>query len=182
MTAEDRRIVDRLPDTFILGASRFVPYKQLDKVIAIGALLDVPVVIAGDGPEEQRLRQFAADLSASTTFVQSPSDALLHTLYARCAVFIFPPVEDFGIMPVEAIAAGAPVVVNSVGGAKESVGETMAGVVVNFEDIRDAADRTRELLDRGVRPSVADVADFDESRFLKRVRNWVCSEMQSLQR
>ncbi len=61
--------------------------------------------------------------------VDSPSDELLFALYQRAAVFVFPAVEDFGIMPVEAMALGTPVVVGRQGGAAESVEAVMGGVV-----------------------------------------------------
>jgi len=173
----DRRVIDELPAIFILGASRFVSYKQLDKVISIAILLDIPVVIAGRGPEEQRLRDIAASASVPATFVISPSDALLHALYARSAAYVFPPVEDFGMMPVEAMAAGAPVVVNSVGGAQESAQKSVAGIVADFADVSSAADRTRELIDRGIRPTIDEVAEFSEARFVERVQGWVAVEL-----
>jgi glycosyltransferase involved in cell wall biosynthesis len=173
----DRRVIDGLPSTFILGASRFVSYKQLDKVISVGALLDIPVVIAGRGPEEYRLREIAASASVPATFVISPSDALLYALYARSAAYVFPPVEDFGMMPVEAMAAGAPVVVNAVGGAQESAGKSAAGIVADFADVRDAADRTRELIDRGIRPTIDEVAEFSEARFIERIQAWVAIQL-----
>jgi glycosyltransferase involved in cell wall biosynthesis len=173
----DRRVIDGLPAIFILGASRFVSYKQLDKVISVGALLDIPVVIAGRGPEEQRLRDVAASASVPATFVISPSDALLHALYARSAAYVFPPVEDFGMMPVEAMASGAPVVVNAVGGAQESARKSPAGVVADFADVRSVADRTRELIDRGTRPAIEDVAEFSQARFIERIQGWVAVEL-----
>lgn len=173
----DRRVIDGLPAIFILGASRFVSYKQLDKVISVGALLDIPVVIAGRGPEEQRLRHIAESATVPATFVVSPSDALLHALYAHSAAYVFPPVEDFGMMPVEAMAAGAPVVVNAVGGAQESAGRSAAGVVADFADVRGVADRTRELIDRGFRPTIHDVAEFSEARFIERVQAWLAIEL-----
>jgi glycosyltransferase involved in cell wall biosynthesis len=177
LSEADRRVIDLLPQTFILGASRFVSYKQLCKVISVGALLDVPVVIAGRGPEEQRLRAIAQTASVPVTFVIAPSDALLHALYARTAAYVFPPVEDFGMMPVEAMAAGAPVIVNALGGARESAGRSAAGVITDFADVRNVADRTRELIDRGVRPTVDDVAEFSEVRFIERVQAWVAVEL-----
>jgi glycosyltransferase involved in cell wall biosynthesis len=178
----DRRVIDGLPETFILGASRFVSYKQLDKVICVGGLLDIPVVIAGRGPEEHHLRGIAASVSVLVMFVISPSDALLHALYARSAAFVFPPVEDFGMMPVEAMAAGAPVVVNAVGGAQESIRRSAAGVVAHFSELSDVVDRTRELLDGGIRPTVDDVADFSEARFIERLRAWVAIELSCQRR
>ena len=91
--------------------------------------LDLPCVLAGSGPDEPRLRALAAEASVPVTFVPKPSDRLLYSLYRRCATYVFPAVEDFGLMPVEALAAGAPIVVGPVGGAREIVGDTKAGVI-----------------------------------------------------
>jgi|688.fasta_scaffold18336_5 glycosyltransferase involved in cell wall biosynthesis len=106
---------------FVLAASRFVNYKQLDLVIRAAAIADKRLVVAGQGPEEKRLRQLAKDLGVDIHFVIAPEKEKLGALYAAASVFVFPSVEDFGIMPVEAMAAGTPVIVNEEGGASESV-------------------------------------------------------------
>ena len=54
LTDADRRVLDALPADFVLGVSRFIPYKRLDAVMQTGQLLGVPVVIAGHGPLEAR--------------------------------------------------------------------------------------------------------------------------------
>lgn len=81
------------------------------------------------------------------------------------------------MMPVEAMAAGAPVVVNALGGAQESAGKSAAGVVADFADVSSVADRTRELIDRGIRPAIDDVAEFSEARFIERLQTWVAIEL-----
>jgi glycosyltransferase involved in cell wall biosynthesis len=120
-----------LPATFVLGASRFVPYKRLDLVIRAGEAVDLPVVLAGGGPEEARLRRLAAEARVPVHIVADPSDALLYSLYQRALVFVFPAVEDFGIMPVEAMACGTPVVVNAEGGARETLAGRPVGAMVD---------------------------------------------------
>lgn len=121
LTGDELHTLEELPHDFILGASRFVPYKRLDWVIRAGAAADVPVVITGRGPEEEHLRTIAAGVNVPVHFVINPSTPMLYALYQASRVFVFPAVEDFGIMPVEAQAAGTPVVTTSVGGATESV-------------------------------------------------------------
>jgi glycosyltransferase involved in cell wall biosynthesis len=110
-----------LPTEFVLGASRFIPYKRLDLVISAGEEVGIPVVLAGGGPEKSRLQAQAAEASVPVVIVDDPSTALLYALYQRAAVFVFPPLEDFGIMPVEAMALGTPVVANAAGGSAETV-------------------------------------------------------------
>jgi glycosyltransferase involved in cell wall biosynthesis len=134
LTAAESSLVDSLPDTYLLGASRFVEYKRLDVVIRAGEAAGIPVVIAGSGPEEAALRAQAASASVPVHVVIRPSDELLFTLFQRALVFVFPPVEDFGIMPVEAMAAGTPVVVSAQGGAGESVQAPLGGELLQSHD------------------------------------------------
>jgi glycosyltransferase involved in cell wall biosynthesis len=173
LTDLDHRLIERLPDQYILGASRFIPYKGLDKVIEVGELAGLPVVIAGRGPEESHLRALAATATVPVEIVISPSDALLHALYARTAAYVFPPVEDFGIMPVEAMAAGAPAIVNSAGGAPEAVGSSAGSAAVDFTDLADVAERTRQIIDSGYRPRLSELPDFSEARFAERLTEWI---------
>ncbi|MFJ6677533.1 glycosyltransferase [Microbacterium sp. NPDC091382] len=170
---EDLRVVDSLPEEFLLGASRFVPYKRLDLVIKAGEASGSPVVIAGRGPEEGRLRELAANARVPVHIVVSPSDELLRALYQACRAFIFPAIEDFGIMPIEAMAAGAPVVVPAVGGAAEGARLTNGGV--SFEDeshssLKKAVEQS-SLLDRHRFTDATEM--FSVSRFRQEIASWV---------
>lgn len=128
LTGDELKILDALPRDFILGASRFIPYKRLDLVIEAGEYADVPVVLAGGGPEHARLAAQAAEASVPVIIVDDPSSALLHALYQATSVFVFPPIEDFGIMPVEAMALGTPAVGNAIGGSAETIIEGVSGI------------------------------------------------------
>lgn len=128
-----------LPRQFVLGASRFVRYKNLDAAIHAGETMGLPVVLAGAGPDESRLRVLAEQARTPVLFTGRVSDSLLLELYRRAAVFVYMAVEDFGIMPVEAMACGTPVLVNKVGGARESVvavggGDTSGWRNSHFDD------------------------------------------------
>ena len=144
-----------LPPEYVLGASRFIPYKRLDLVIRAGEAADLPVVIAGGGPDEAALREVAAGVRVPVHFVIDPSDALLYSLYQGATVFVFPPVEDFGIMPVEAMAAGTPAVVNVEGGAPETLAGRPVGAV--FEPASPAS--LREAVDTASRRRRATVSE-----------------------
>lgn len=130
LTTEERVVLERIPRPFVLGASRFIPYKRLDLVIKAGEAAGLPVVLAGAGPEERRLREQAAEATVPVHFVHHPGDALLYALYEAASVFVFPAVEDFGIMPVEAMAVGTPVVTLAAGGASETVVDGTTGAHV----------------------------------------------------
>ncbi|GAA3203640.1 glycosyltransferase [Microbacterium terregens] len=126
---EDAELLGSLPTEFLLGASRFVSYKRLDLVVAAGEATRIPVVLAGSGPELPRLQRVAEDASIPVRIIDRPSDALLYALYQRSTAFVFPAIEDFGIMPVEAMACGTPVIAPLVGGAAESVNLLRGGAI-----------------------------------------------------
>lgn len=169
----EKEILDALPDAFVLGASRFIPYKRLDLVIRTGEVADAPVVLAGNGPELARLRELGSAAKVDVRIVLSPSDALLRALYARALVYVFPAVEDFGIMPVEAMASGVPVIGQAVGGVAESIEPGVTGALTTFEsdaDISEAFDLAVEV-DR-VRASRR-AHRFSRARFAEEISGWV---------
>ncbi len=174
LTSEEGRLASSLPGSFLLGASRFVRYKRLDQVIRLGERVGLPVVIAGSGPEEAQLRERAQSATVPVHFVLSPSAPLLFTLYQRSMCYIFPPIEDFGIMPVEAMAAGAKVIVNCVGGASESVRATQGGASVPMDDDMASASDAVDQISRCTGAADHEALEsFDRSEFVRRVRDWV---------
>lgn len=170
----ERAKLDSLPSEFLLGASRLVAYKRLDAVIEMGHALGMPVVIAGSGPDEDRLRALAKEYETPVTFVGAPSDQMLYALYQRALAYVFLAVEDFGIMPVEAMACGTPVLVGSLGGASESVVACGGGVVLHDQSDRTELSNAMDGLTAVERPSLRRrVERFSKSRFVHEVRDWV---------
>ncbi|OUE22620.1 D-inositol 3-phosphate glycosyltransferase [Clavibacter michiganensis] len=173
LTGSDAALAASLPAEFVLGASRFVPYKRLDLVIRAGEAAGVPVVLAGSGPLAEELRAQADAARVPVTIVPRPSDALLYTLYQRALAYVFPAVEDFGIMPVEAMAAGARVLVSDVGGATESVVDGVTGVHVHDWEGAGLADAVARAATLDPADSVRRSADFDAAVFERRIASWV---------
>lgn len=170
----ERAILEGLPEGFILGASRFVPYKRLDLVIAAGEAAGMPVVLAGSGPQRAELLELADRALVRVELVERPSDRLLFAIFQRAALFVFPPVEDFGIMPVESMALGTPVLVGPRGGARESVEALGGGAVFS--------DTTPDALRAGVQAALAAdhraaaaraAAEFGEAAFRRRLLDWM---------
>ncbi|MFT4050803.1 MAG: glycosyltransferase [Microbacterium sp.] len=173
LTDADRQQLAVLPSEFLLGASRFIPYKQLDVVIGAGKAVGLPVVIAGDGPSRAELVAHAERVGADVTFVDRPSQPLLNALYRRAIAYIFPPVEDFGIMPVEAMAAGSPVIARNIGGVAESVHDGKTGVLL--EDFSPASVRAAVERAAGIDRSacVSRAREFAAERFRSEILGWV---------
>jgi glycosyltransferase involved in cell wall biosynthesis len=106
------------PGEFFLIVSAFVPYKRIDLAIEAFNRSGDRLVIIGDGPEGARLR---ARAGRTIEFHGWQPDEKLKEYYARCTALIFPGEEDFGIVPLEAMAAGKPVIAYAKGGALETV-------------------------------------------------------------
>jgi glycosyltransferase involved in cell wall biosynthesis len=109
---------ERAPEDFYLMVGGFVPYKREDLAIEAFRTLGLPLVVAGDGPSRRRIE---AEAPANVRFVGRVDDAALDDLYARCRALVYPQEEDFGIIPVEAQAAGAPVIAFGRGGVTDTI-------------------------------------------------------------
>jgi glycosyltransferase involved in cell wall biosynthesis len=114
------------PDDFYLVVSRLIPYKRIDLAVQTFNALNRPLLIAGDGRDRQRLQALA---KSNITFLGRVSDEQVADLMARCRAFIFPGVDDFGITPVQAQAAGRPVIAFAGGGALDTVIDGQTGVL-----------------------------------------------------
>ncbi|WP_345711320.1 glycosyltransferase, partial [Kineococcus glutinatus] len=125
----DREPLD-LPDGYLLALGRWVPYKEHALVIEVAELLRRPAVIAGSGPLAAALRARAASASVPVTVVEAPDRERVRELHRRAGALVFPAHEDFGIVPVEAMAAGTPVVALGRGGAAETVVDGRTGALV----------------------------------------------------
>lgn len=111
----------------IVWAGRVVePYKQLGLLIeTMRDLPDVSLVVAGDGRDRGRLQ---AGSPANVRFLGAVGTEALADLYARAALVVFPSEDDFGMVPIEAMTAGAPIVAFRAGGAVETVTDGCSGV------------------------------------------------------
>jgi glycosyltransferase involved in cell wall biosynthesis len=181
LTRDELRIVEALPSDFALGASRFVAYKKLDLVMKASEHVGIPVVIAGGGPERAHLEALAQELKVPVTFVPTPSDNLLHALYQLARVFVFPPIEDFGIMPVEAIALGTPVVSSAVGGTAETVVEGISGYHFESAAVAEVGHALRAALDLATADPHA-VDSFSRASFDREFSAWMSAAIDGLTR
>lgn len=137
--------LSRMDDGFLLVAARMVAYRRLDLVIDAANRLRRELVVVGGGPEEARLRAMAGP---TVRFEGVVNRARLLDLFQRCHAYVVPGEEDFGIAPVEAMAAGKPVIAYRAGGALDTVVEGRTGV---FFARADAADLAQAIEDAETR-------------------------------
>jgi glycosyltransferase involved in cell wall biosynthesis len=112
--------VSEKDEGYYLIVSALVPYKRVDLAIETFNQLGEQLLIVGTGPEAKRLQSMA---KANVRFLGWQNDRELARLYAGCRALIFPGIEDFGIVPLEAMACGKPVIAFGKGGALETVVE-----------------------------------------------------------
>jgi glycosyltransferase involved in cell wall biosynthesis len=113
-------------EPYYLVVSRLVAYKRVDLAVEAFSRSGQPLVVIGDGPERRALQQAAGP---NVRFLGRVPDAELAHYYARCRGVVVPGEEDFGIVPLEANAAGRPVVAFGAGGALDTVVERRSGVL-----------------------------------------------------
>jgi glycosyltransferase involved in cell wall biosynthesis len=137
------------PEDFYLLVGGFVPYKREDLALRAFAALGSPLLVAGDGPLRRALE---AEAPPNARFLGRVPDPELAELYARCRALVYPQEEDFGIVPLEAQAAGRPVVAFGRGGATETVvplgdpaGRPPTGVFFAEQTADALADAVRRL-------------------------------------
>ncbi len=144
-------------DRFMIGpgsgdyfaiASRLLPYKRIDLAIEAAQRAGVSLKIAGTGPDEKRLRELAR--GTTTELLGYIDDAAVNALLGDARAAILPGEEDFGLVPVEAAAAGRPTIAYRGGGALETILDGETGM---FFD-----DPTPESL-------AASLSAFDSSRY-----------------
>lgn len=141
---------DNLPATptrdYVLGVGRWIPYKNLHLVIEAADRAGMPVKIAGRGPDRSAIDASARRARVQVEIIESPTDEALRSLYQNAAALIFPTYEDFGIVPVEAQAAGTPVVALGRGGAQDTVIGGVTGVLANSLRIDALANALKECV------------------------------------
>jgi glycosyltransferase involved in cell wall biosynthesis len=169
----ERRPVLGMEPGFLLAVTRLLPYKRVDALVqAMGELKDLRLVIVGKGPEEHRLKRAAPD---NCTFLRAVDDAELRWLYTNASGLVSAANEDFGLVPLEAMAFGCPVAVLRAGGFLETVIEGTTGVFFDTTEPGEIRDAIRQLLKCDWDQSVlaAHAGKFSTRAFADRIRQIV---------
>ena len=145
-------------DGFLLVAARLLAYRRIDLAIEAANRLKRDLVVVGTGPEEAMLRSIAGP---TVRFAGMVDRRTLLDLFQRCHAYVVPGEEDFGIAPVEAMAAGKPVIAFRAGGALDTVVEGRTGVFFDSPDADSLAQAIGES--EGITIDSADIRRHAES-------------------
>ena len=157
--------------------SRLVPYKRIDLAVQACTEASLPLLVIGDGRDLHSLRTMAGP---TVKFAGRLSDNEVRQHMARCRALIFPGEEDFGITPVEAQAAGRPVVAYAGGGAVETVLDGETGVLFREPTVASLREALERVTTMPTDPSrlVQHAAKFDVSEFRVKLRQVLRTTLQ----
>ncbi len=171
---------------YYLSVGRLAWSKQIDIIIKAANQLKIPLKIVGTGPEEKMLKELTGP---TVEFLGGVSDEQLTALYRGAKATIFAALdEDFGIVPVESMAAGTPVIGLNQGGVKETVVDGKTGVLFNDPTV-DCLISAIKKFDRTYRSDktnktymacVNQAEKFSKERFVKEIRSFVEEKMKSV--
>lgn len=167
---------ESVSDPYFLVVSALVPYKRIELAVDAFRSRVEPLLVVGTGPSEAKLK---ARAPSNVRFLGWLPDEELRKLYRGCRATILPGVEDFGIVPLESLACGAPVVAFGEGGALDTVKDGETGVLFREPtavSLSHAIDRVSGL--RFNRESLRNWAlGFSRQRFLTQMREFVSSRV-----
>ena len=124
---------DEKPGDYYLAISRLVEYKRIDLAIKACEKLGKKLIVVGDGPEREKLEKLA---KGNTTFLGRQSEQEIEKYLKTCRALIFPAYEDAGIVPLEAMSAGRPVIAYGKGGALDTVIDQKTGVFFPHQTVK----------------------------------------------
>jgi glycosyltransferase involved in cell wall biosynthesis len=162
-------------DSYYLIVSALVPYKRVDLAIEAFNMFGEKLLVVGSGPEQEKLAKRA---NRNIEFLGWQDGVNLAKLYAGCRALIFPGVEDFGIVPLEAMASGKPVVALGEGGALETVvagGSSPTGVFFYEPTVEALLAAVKSLSTMKFDPNAIrrHAENFDRSIFKLHIREYV---------
>lgn len=165
------------PEDFYLCAGQITPYKKIEIAVEAFTRSGLPLVIAGSGVTDG-LRKMAGP---NISFVGPLDDVSMADYFARCRALVFPGIEDFGIVPLEVMASGRPVIAHAAGGALETVRPGLSGLLFSEQTpeglmgaVREMEKRHREFSSDAIRRHAA---SFDRPQFKKRLSAFISEKL-----
>lgn len=164
-------------ENYYLSGGRLVPYKRFDLVVEAFNKLGTPLRIFGEGPELAKLKKMA---KPNIEFLGKITDEEKKELYRKCLAFIHPQEEDFGLMVIEAMASGRPVIAYAKGGAMETVIEGKTGKFFDTQNWEALAHTIIRFKPEEYRPEEirAHAAQFDTGQFKNKIKDYIENSWQ----
>lgn len=162
---------------YYLIVGRLVPYRRIDVLIEAFNRLQRPLLIAGTGRDRERLEALAGP---TIQFLGYVPDADLPDLMARCRAFMFPGEEDFGIAPIQAMAAGRPVIAYAAGGALDTVIPGQTGALFAEQSVEAIIQAVESFDTDSLNPSdIRRFAEqFDTAVFRQKMTQFVTEKLE----
>ncbi len=166
---------DKKPKEYYLIVSRLTQYKNIDLAIKAFNQLEIPLYIIGEGADEKRLKSIAKE---NIKFLGWKNDQERNSFLSECRAFVFPGEDDFGLTPVEAMAAGRPVIALNSGGATETVVQRETGEFFDQTDKIDDLIKTVRKLEKNYSSYKSEVCKnqakkFSEEVFVANFKNYI---------
>jgi glycosyltransferase involved in cell wall biosynthesis len=157
---------------YFLMAGELVSYKRPDLAVRAFNEMKLKLVVIGGGEMLDEIRRLAGP---TVTVMGSQPFTVLREHYARCRALVFPGEEDFGMVPVEAMASGRPVIAFGKGGATETVAEGVSGTFFAEQSVEAISAAVRRLDDMRIDPSrIAEHArQFGRQQFFEKMRSHI---------
>jgi glycosyltransferase involved in cell wall biosynthesis len=157
---------------YFLVLSRLIPYKRIDLAVQACTRLGLPLLVGGKGRDRERLEAIAGP---TIQFLGYVPDEDVPDLMARCRALIFPGLEDFGITPLQAQAAGRPVIAYKGGGALDTIIPGKTGAFFDHLTVESLAQALQQFDERHFEPEAirAHALQFDSAVFDRAITTYV---------
>lgn len=163
---------NKRPNDYFLMVGRLLAYKKFDIAIKAFNKLKLPLKIIGEGPERKKLETMA---NKNIEFLGEKHNRELEKYYQNCKALIFPQEEDFGLVAIESMACGRPVIAYRGGGALESVKEGETGIFFDEQNSESLIDAVKNFkFDKfNLQKIRAHALVFDKELFKKKIKEFI---------
>ena len=161
---------------FYVALGRQVPYKRIDLAVQAATKLNLPLKVFGKGPEHQHLQAIAGPtVEFFSDFQGNASNQEVEKALNQAKGLIFPAEEDFGIVQVEALAAGAPVISYGVGGTFDIVKPPHHGIYFKEQTVEAVVDALKqfERTTFDINQLTQQARQFDKQLFIQKITNFI---------
>ncbi|MBU0728007.1 glycosyltransferase [Patescibacteria group bacterium] len=165
-------------EDFYLAVGRLIPYKKFDLIAETFNKLKKKVKIVGTGPHYKKIKEMESEYVEVLGYV---SDKELADLYQNCKAFLFPQLEDAGIVPLEAMAAGRPVIALNRGGSLDTMIDGKTGVLFKDQTVKSLSEAVEKFEKMKFDPKFIrkHAEKFDVEIFKKNILDYIQKEYKA---